>query len=76
MRRAPTETGTRVPTSSFVSRGVAATATSVDTVVIATLKATSARARYVTKLLAVPPGQHATIQILHESTAELHCCVH
>jgi len=47
-------TGTSVPIRRVVSSGVARTAAKVDTVVIITLSATSARARYVTMLLAVP----------------------
>ena len=63
--RARASTGTRVPTRSCVSNGVATAAARVLTVVIMTLSATSALARNVTTLLAVPPGQLATVQILH-----------
>ena len=57
-------TGTSVPTSARVRSGVATTASRVDTVVIATLKGTSAFARNVTTFEATPPGQLATMQIL------------
>ncbi len=40
------------------------TAASVEAVVIITLRATSALARKVTTLEAVPPGQQATMQML------------
>ncbi len=64
--RLPALTGTRWPTRSLVSAGVATMADSVDTVVMATLSGTSARARNVTTLLATPPGQDATRQILRK----------
>jgi len=64
-KRLPASTGTSFPTSSFASAGVATIAVSVETVVIATDKGTSARARYVTTFEATPPGQDATRQILH-----------
>ena len=57
-------TGTIAPTRVLVSSGVMTTAAKVLTVVIITLSATSAFARKVTTLLAVPPGQLATKQIL------------
>ena len=55
------------PTKVLVSSGVMTTAAKVLTVVIMTLSATSALARKVTTLLAVPPGQLATKQILQGS---------
>mmetsp|Transcript_5925 Transcript_5925/g.16591 ORF Transcript_5925/g.16591 Transcript_5925/m.16591 type:complete len:231 (-) Transcript_5925:405-1097(-) len=60
VRRPMTSTGTMVPTASCVSNGVVTAARRVDTVVMPTLRATSARARKETMLLAVPPGQQAT----------------
>ena len=66
-------TGTRWPTSRRVSAGVATMADSVDTVVMATLSGTSARARYVTTLLATPPGQQATRQMLRAACAGPGC---
>lgn len=66
------------PTRVLVSSGVMTTAAKVLTVVIMTLSATSALARKVTTLLAVPPGQLATKQILQGSKysegAERLCC--
>ena len=64
MNSALASTGTMAPTKVFVSSGVMITAAKVLTVVIMTLKATSALAKKVTTLLAVPPGQLATKQIL------------
>lgn len=64
MNRALASTGTMAPTKVLVSSGVMTTAAKVLTVVIMTLSATSAFARKVTTLLAVPPGQLATRQIL------------
>ena len=65
-KRAFALTGTIAPTNLLVSRGVMNTAAKVLTVVIMTLSATSAFARKVTTLLAAPPGQLATIQILQD----------
>ena len=61
--------GDQQPT--WVSSGVMTTAASVDAVVIITLRATSALARKVTTLEAVPPGQQATMQML-QGTGQ-HC---
>ena len=63
-RRLPASTGISLPTSSLERAGVATVAVSVDTVVMATDRGTSARARNVTTLEATPPGQDATRQIL------------
>ena len=52
-------------TSSRVRAGVATTAAKVDAVVMHTDSGTSALARKETTLLATPPGQLATRQILH-----------
>lgn len=68
MKSALASTGTNAPTKALVSTGVITTAASVLTVVIITLSATSALARKVTTLLAVPPGQLATKQILQALT--------
>mmetsp|Transcript_1333 Transcript_1333/g.1953 ORF Transcript_1333/g.1953 Transcript_1333/m.1953 type:complete len:223 (-) Transcript_1333:673-1341(-) len=56
----PAGTGTRVPASCLVSTGVKTQARKVLTVVSTTLSATFALPRYVTRLDAVPPGQHPT----------------
>ncbi len=61
-------TGTRAPTRAPVSAGVATTAAIVLIAVIATLRGTSACARYETKFDATPPGQHDTRQILTATT--------
>ena len=53
-------TATYCPTSLAVNMGVITTARNVLAAVMSTDKATLPRARYVTTLLAVPPGQHAT----------------
>lgn len=53
-------TGTALPTMSFVNSGVKAEANTVLQVVSNTLRATSAPAISVTRLDAVPPGQHPT----------------
>lgn len=72
MNKALASTGTKAPTKALVSRGVMTTAASVLTVVIMTLSATSALAKKVTTLLAVPPGQLATKQILHHAKDVAH----
>ena len=72
MNKALASTGTKAPTKALVSRGVMTTAASVLTVVIMTLSATSALAKKVTTLLAVPPGQLATKQILHRAKHVAH----
>ena len=54
-------------TSRRVRKGVMKTAAKVDTVVMHTERGTSALARKVTTLEATPPGQQATMQILHTS---------
>ena len=64
MKSALASTGTMDPTRVLVRRGVITTAAMVLTVVIITLSATSALASNVATLLAVPPGQLATRQIL------------
>lgn len=53
-------TATYWPTSLAVNIGVITTAKNVLAAVMSTDKATLPRAKYVTTLLAVPPGQHAT----------------
>ena len=53
-------TATSAPASWAVRAGVKTTAAAVEMVVSATLRATFARAMYVTTLDAVPPGQHET----------------
>mmetsp|Transcript_59603 Transcript_59603/g.158620 ORF Transcript_59603/g.158620 Transcript_59603/m.158620 type:complete len:223 (+) Transcript_59603:354-1022(+) len=53
-------TGTRAPARSEAKSGVAIGAARVETAVMATLRATSAPAISVTRLLAVPPGHEAT----------------
>lgn len=55
VRRLRPLTGTRAPSRSCDSRGVMRHALTVEKAVIVTLSATSARARRVTRLLAVPP---------------------
>lgn len=72
MNSALASTGTIAPTKVLVSSGVMSTAAKVLTVVIMTLSATSALARKVTTLLAVPPGQLATKQILQAATSKCH----
>ena len=71
--RALASTGTMAPTKVLVSSGVMTTAAKVLTVVIMTLSATSALAKKVTTLLAVPPGQLATKQILQSSKGKMLC---
>ena len=58
--RSPVGTSTRRPASAAVRAGVIRTASSVDTAVIVTDSATSARARNAMTLEAVPPGQQET----------------
>src|SRR5688500_3715181 len=56
----PASTGMYCPASHNANTGVSSGAISVETVVIATDKATSPLARYETTLEAVPPGQQPT----------------
>jgi hypothetical protein len=56
-RRAVVSTGTRDPKRREVRRGVITPAVRVETAVMLMLRATSALARRVTRLEAVPPGQ-------------------
>ena len=56
-RRAVVSTGTREPRRREVRRGVITPAVRVEMAVMLILRATSALARRVTKLEAVPPGQ-------------------
>ncbi len=59
-RRPPAGTSMRLPARSAVKVGVIATARSVDSAVMVTDSATSARARNEMTFDAVPPGQQET----------------